>query len=509
MNKAIVSCCVSTILLLAVAPAAGAQDFDPFLAERAVAYQEWVETWHTGDMGGLTASVRFTDEGREEIQCVLHQGDSMIWTGMYLGSQALRYRATRDGAALSEVLRIVGYLHFAMGITDTLGYLPRYAGHDVHPWNCGYGDGHGWKVHGAGEWEGCYWVDHTSRDQYSGWMWGMALAYEALDGDSPEEIAARAAIRQDMRDVIRMLAENEWHITDQNGEWTGNNAHWIGPMKRLAWLVTAASVVDEAYYWYLLDQQYAECRPFLVADISAFYNRYDEYYGNNLRHLDFQAVFRLWPDRERLEDLYDLWLRHNRRWVANTHNAWFDAVHVTGCRRLDACDPGETAAIAEDIRHGLSVFWEPPNVQRRVACRELPLDPFSVWMDEFLRNHPEMEGIIDISPQTAEAHEVDDRCWTDMLWQSPPFHISCGGVDDPTFVGSGFDYLVAYWMGVYYGLLPGGGPYGDDDLTGDDWADDDFTEDDDLPEPDDDDGSFGDGGDAPPSYHDDGGDGCS
>jgi hypothetical protein len=51
--------------------------------------------------------------------------------------------------------------------------------------------------------------------------------------------------------------------------------------------------------------------------------------------------------------------------------------------------------------------------------------------------------------------------------------------EDPANTGPGVDWLTAYWMGVYYGLLPGDGPYGDDDLIEptDDDADDDVDDD--------------------------------
>lgn len=461
-------------------------DFEPGLHAKADGYQQWIEMWHANDLGALTGAVSFTDASRTQIACLHHQGDSMIWTGMYLGAEALRFKVTGDEGALAEVERVVTYMRNAMAMTGTLGYLPRYAGEDIAPWNCGYeGDGHDWKNAGEGEWAGSYWIDHTSRDQYSGWWWGMALAYEALEGVNE---TMRQGIRDDVADVVEMLVTNDWNITDQNGEYTGNGAAWIGPMKRIAWLVSAAAVMDEPYYWELLDRQYEMWKPFLWVDVFSGYNRYTEFYGNNLRHLDFQAVFRLWPDRERLAELWDVWQQWNRPWVTNIHNPWFDSVHVTGCLRLGACDEDEYADIVEDHLGTLGLYWDPPSYRRAVTCSTLPLDPLSVTLSQLIQQYPWLGDIISISPQTAEARILTDRHWTDMYWQSTSFEASCSGGEDPTYVGPGMDYLVAYWMGVYYGILPGEGPYGDDDLTDDD---DDPEIDDDADEPGDDDDELG------------------
>ncbi len=468
-----------TLLLVLAANVVYAGAVDPLLQGRADAYQGGIENWwFTGDMGGLTTVSSWTDDTYTTLVCLQNQGDSMIWTGMYLGSQALRYLITGDADALSETQRIVTYMHNAMLVTQTLGYIPRYFGHDVWPWNCNNPDGSDWKVKGTGDWDGYYWVHQTSRDQYSGYWWGMTLAYEALAGQDEEK---RGWIRQDFADIIQMLVTNSWNITDENGQYTGNHAAWVGGVMRLAWLVQAAHVIDEQYYWDLLDDQFDKNKIILPIDTNSFFNRYDEFFGNNLRHLAFQSMFRLWPDRERLQFLYDTWQKQNRPWTKNIHNPFFDAVHITGCRRLGECDGDELASIQADALNTLGRYWDPPDYIRGVTCSDQPLDPFSVWMNDFLDKYPALRQLIDVHPQTEDGRELDDRPWTDMYWQSGDVFIaSCATGDDKAQIGAGFDYLVAYWMGVYYATLPGDGPYGDDDPTDDDTMVDDDTIDDDT-----------------------------
>jgi len=201
-----------------------------------------------------------------------------------------------------------------------------------------------------------------------------------------------------------------------------------------------------------------------------------------------QPIFMLWPDRERLQDIFDIWYANNRKWQEHTHNPFFDAVYYGACMRLGGCPETELGYIEEDSLAALTDMYDAPNWQRAKTCPELPLDPFSVWADEFLSNFPWLEEMIDIDPQTAEAHRIKDRCWTSTLWEVSPYHIECTAGDNPAHVTHGMDYLIGYWLGVYYGVLPGNGPYGDDDLTDDDddAADDDDSSDDDAADDDDD-----------------------
>ena len=130
-------------------------------------------------------------------------------------------------------------------------------------------------------------------------------------------------------------------------------------------------------------------------------------------------------------------------------------MHVTGCLRVGECDPGEIASIRSDYERILGQYWEPPSYRRGVTCSEQPLDPFSVQADAFLNQNPWLREIFNIRPQTAEARELTDRHWTDIYWQSHGvFEASCHTTEDPTFVGPGMDYLLAYYIGVTYGILP-------------------------------------------------------
>ena len=80
-----------------------AEPFDPDLSAKADGFQTHLNQWHRPGLGALLA-VEYTDAGRTEAECYHYQGDSTIWTGMYLGSQAIRYIVTGDPDARDQEL---------------------------------------------------------------------------------------------------------------------------------------------------------------------------------------------------------------------------------------------------------------------------------------------------------------------------------------------------------------------------------------------------------------------
>ena len=451
------------LLALGLAALARAQAPDPTLARKAADYEAFLRQWHSTGLGGVS-DILFTDASRTEILRTWGAGDSEDWTAFYLVTQAIRYKITGDDQAWSEVLRIARYLHQCKDVTGDLGYIARYVAPDEPPWNVEF-EGSDNKYPGTGEYAGTFWVGHQVRDKYITWFWGLAWAYDAVDDQ-----AMRETIREDFRDVAGTLRANGWTIVDPWGN--VYEAASILPDLRLSILLQTAHVTGDRDYWDLLDSEYARVIGGLPLSSFSGFNKYVDYFAFINNHPIAQATFRLWPDRVRLRELFRVWRWSVRQFVAGTHAAFFDDVYYGACLRAGGCDPGELEAIRQDVRHGLTVMWDAPNWQRKVVCKELPLDPFSVWAHQFLIDHPALQGLIDIEPQTAVPHEVDDRCWESHLWERSPYHVSCPLEDDPAHTAPGLDYLISYYFALWYGVIPGGGPYGDDAPGDDDLGDD-------------------------------------
>jgi hypothetical protein len=454
---------------------------DAVLDQKAQNYCDYVQQWASNGMGSMdgfdsmggVCEQMYTDNTLTELQRLRGSGDSTIWTGMYLASQALRYMSTGDAEARDEVLRIARYLHYAKEITDTPGYVARFAALDVAPWNNEYAKGD--KVQGLGDWAGYFWVDNTSRDQYTGWWLGLSLAYEAVD-----DAQMRQTIKDDFKDVIDNLVANNWNIIDQYGIADGNGAAKVLPTMQLSWTLQAASVGADPAYWDLFDELYERYKYYLWFDNFSALNAYGQYFGFNLSHNTWLQLIRLVPDRQRLAHLFNIWEIDVHDWVAHTHNAWYDSVWMAGCIRLGTCDQDEMDIVQADIENTLNIFTDAPNQAVTIVPPTIPLDQFSVWWDALAAQYPFLDAIFRIEPRTAEPHDFADRCWSDMIWQRTPYSISCNYEPDNR-VGPGVDYLIAYWTSFYYGLVPSDGPYGDDDLIepDDDDVDDDDVDDDD------------------------------
>lgn len=454
--------------ILGFGATAVADNFDPVLHAKAYAYQDWLMQWHSTGLGGVS-DVLFTDETRTELERMWGSGDSTDWTATYLVSQAIRYIVTGESEARDEVIRIAEYLHIVHDITGDPGYLARYAAPDMPPWNTEYAGGCDNCYPGVGVYDGYYWVGHQSRDKYMHWYWALTWAYLAVDDQ-----AMRTMIRDDFVEVLETLIANGWKIIDPWGDIYA--ASDIGPDLRLSFLLQTAVVTEDPYWWQKLDEEFEKSRYLLWLTTIAFFNKYMDYYAFINSQAVMQPIFMLWPDRERLEHLFNIWYVNNRQWQEHTHNSFFDAVYYEACNRLGGCPQGELDFIESDAMIGMNAMYDAPNYQREKTCPTLPLDQFSVFADQVLATFPWLEDLINIDPQTAEAHTVENRCWASVLWERSPYHVSCDKPDDPAHVTHGMDYLISYWLGVYTGMLPGDGPYGDDDLTDDD---DDASDDDD------------------------------
>ena len=95
------------------------------LRDKAAGFDAWHLQWHQPDYGG-TVNVRFTDATRTVVQSLGGWGDSTIWTGTYLASQAFRYYVTGDPQARANAVRMVDTLVGHLRVTEAPGYIARY-----------------------------------------------------------------------------------------------------------------------------------------------------------------------------------------------------------------------------------------------------------------------------------------------------------------------------------------------------------------------------------------------
>ena len=416
---------------------------DP-LEAKARAVEGWFQRLNVTAYGGVGYAHLAHPEGDEVERFSV--SDSTIWTGTCLAAAALRYAVTGEAEAREHALRAVGALDAHLRVTGVPGFIARFAGPDEPPWNRGYPE-HRRYVRGTGAWEGSFWINNTSRDQYTGWFFGMALAYDLID--DPE---MRRTIRAAVREVVDKVAADGYVILGEDGRPTDAGPEVL-PQMRLAWHLIAAHVLDEPAAWRAYEERFAQDGGLaLEVGSFSFFNKYFQYYTFNLLHQTYFNLLRLERDPVRRARYLEVFHDQVRLHVEDTHNVFFDAIYLSQCARAGECRrPDEVRAT---LRPNLELFQDPP--VRRVAL-ELPpaeVDPLSEALTRLIEALG-LDDLLSFSPQALEPRPVDQRCPSSFMWQKSPYELECSP-GDGSLVYPGIDFMVAYWLGRYYDLIEPG-----------------------------------------------------
>ncbi len=426
------------------------------LRVRASGHDAWYRSWHQPYYGGRV-SVIFTVGSYTTVQEYRGWTDSTIFTGIYLGSQAMRYHVTEDPTARDNAVRMVSTLSGHLHVTGTPGYIARYRAPqtalpypgdelcDIHE-RC-------FQVE-DGPFSGDFWWGSTSRDQFIGWMFGMTMAYDLVDDEPMREI-----IRADMLEVVGQLIDNDWTIIAQDGNPTGT-APYIGPMTQLSFCIQAYHVTGDERILLelkkrLRNMQRAEHK---ISTAFKLFNRYYEYFGNNLAHLNMYQLLRLGSYYFSEEDhawFVQLFNEAIHTFTRLSHNAWFNAVFMSqgGWTQAEEDDPYLTQFLGD-----LTDFPDAPNSRTFVPQRDpatYVLDPVSQDLVEMVEHLPILEELLGITCelQALEAFPVPLQCPDHFQWERNPFRIRECSWNEPRDVGPGGDYLIAYWTGRYHRLI--------------------------------------------------------
>jgi hypothetical protein len=426
------------------------------LRQKAMEYDQWHLTNHQPFFGG-TVSVAFTDNTRSDVDHYFEWNDSCEWTGLYMGSQAVRYHITGDEEARDNVLRMVEMLSGNLYITGTPGYIARYwADQDflIYPGDAWCDDPQQPKCHhietgpDAGKW----WWGETSRDMYNGWFFGMALAYDLIDDQD-----MRQEIRDNVEHVLTVLMSQNWMILNEVGEPTGYGPYVLPPW-RMTWLTIGYHITgNEAFKQELAKWMKNDLRGLLRLVSISFMSQYAQYPGNCLSHEYFYNLLRLgkvYFSPDDYDFLVDLFETQAHTFTRLSHNPWFNGVFMSqGAYSPEPGDPYQ-----EQLEQDLDAFPAAPNVQYFLEERDpatYTLDPLSVLLAELTDGPTLIRDLIGrVDYQATEAFPVDLQCSTDFLFQRNPFHVGECGVDNPSVVNPGVDYLIAYWLASYHKFLP-------------------------------------------------------
>ncbi|HZU28449.1 MAG TPA: hypothetical protein VFA04_23185 [Bryobacteraceae bacterium] len=390
------ACCVAVIV-----PAAAAE-------ADALAIDANIQARHLPF--GTIADPIYASPTRDQIVGYTRCGDSALWTGHYLAAEAFRYKVTGDAAALANVKQAIAGIQSLIDVTGS-DLLARCAVPANSPWAAGIESEEAPNGIHSNSAAGEVWVGNTSRDQYSGVMFGLAVAYDMVDDAGVRDSAAQLVTR-----LVSSLKAHAWTVLMPDG--SASTTFVIRPDEILALLEIAAHVNPEQFSSAFTLQRLALTASVAVP-VGVDVLSDSSYFKFNLDYINFYNLVRLSGADSSFTAAY----RVLRDATASHQNAFFNMI--------DRALQGPNTA-RDDETIALLGQW-----------LQKPRRDFSV---NLAASVPVCGG------EACQPIPVPLRPPTDFLWQRDPFQLSGGG--SGSIESAGIDYILPYWMARYYGVLP-------------------------------------------------------
>jgi hypothetical protein len=365
--------------------------------------------------GGILDPI-FAAPGSDFIIGYTRCGDSAIWTGHYLAAESFRYKVTRSTDARNNVLGAVVGLRNLVDVTGT-DLLARCVVPVDSPFATGITqeEAHNGIYLGNLNHIPYFWVGSTSRDQYSGALFGLAVAYDMVD-DPQVRVEVTALITR----LVDFLRHNNWAIVMPDGK---ISSIFLGRAdQQLSFLQVARHVnsgrFSTAYKTTEIFTAIETLAPISleVLDPNGSYHKF------NLDVINFYNLIRL-EGAGLFKSIYTQAYDILRRTIDDHGNAHFNMI--------DRALKGPDATRDANTRLYLEQWLQRPR-------RDFHVDLSAVFLacgDN----------------RACDPIPVNLRVTTDFLWQRSPFQLEGGG--DGFIESAGIDYILPYWMARYYGVL--------------------------------------------------------
>ena len=347
-------------------------------------------------------------------------GDAAIWTGHYLAAESYRYAVTQSADALDAVRKALNGVQSLVDVTSPLdpdvlarSWVPQsspYLGKIVTD------EGHNGMYASVYNGEPVYWIGNTSRDQYAGVFFGLAVAYD-LTGDEAVRAQAAALVTR----LLDYLIAHGWSVQMPNGSFSTT---FLGRPDQQLTLLQIGRHVNPAKYDALYTAFAAANAPLVVAPVRAeCSDTYGSYFKFNIDYISFFDLLRLEPATSPNRTFYATAYSQLRQCTAKHQNAHFNMID----RALRGA-----------------------NGRRDANTRTF----LGLWLERSRRDY--FTDVSDRYPacgtnKACGIVAVNDRPNTDFLWQRSPQLLYGGG--DGTIETAAIDYMLPYWMGRYYGVI--------------------------------------------------------
>jgi uncharacterized protein (TIGR03437 family) len=394
------------LFLLAIAPPVAAAEAD------ALAISQTIQARHFPHSTLLDPI--FDSPTTFKIVGYTRCGDSAIWTGHYLAAEAFRYKVTRAADALANARRALQGIQYMVDVTGN-NVLARCLVPENSPWAAGIKseEANNGIYHSP---SGDFWVGHTSRDQYSGALFGLGVAYDMID-----DSAMQATIKDLVSRMVQFLSDHAWNITMPDG--TISTSFLDRPDQQLAFLQLARHVNSNQFST-TYDVARVLLSPTTLAPISFDTLSDSSYFKFNLDTINLYTLIHL--ESSSFGDIYRKAYDVLRNHTDDQGNAHFNMIDFA----INGANP------------------------TRDAETRLLLDQ---WLQRPRRDvHRDNTGKYPTCGDPNNACNpipMPDRVSTDFLWQISPYQLAGGGGG---FIEmAGIDYILPYWMARYYGVIAG------------------------------------------------------
>jgi uncharacterized protein (TIGR03437 family) len=393
------------LLLFATASAAVASESD------ALAISSAIQARHL-PFGTILDPV-YAAPDSDEIVGYSRCGDSALWTGHYLAAEAFRYKVTGSQDAFANIQAAIAGIKSLADVTGN-NLLARCIIAMDSPYaqyitSAEQANG----IHTNGIW---YWVGNTSRDEYSGVIFGLAVAYDMVD-----DAAVKASISDLVTRLVDFVKGHNWNVVMPDG--SISTTFLIRPDEQLT-LLQVGRHVNSGHFSTDYDIEKVLLSATVPVPIGVDVLSNDSYFKFNLDYINLYNLLRL--ESSSFKDLYQKAYDILRNHTKDQQNAHFNMID-RALNGPDATRDAETVSLLDQ--------W----LQRPTR------DPYFNW-----------EGVLPSCNNPDEACSpvpVPQRPPTDFLWQRNPFNLMGGGYD--TIEGAGIDYILPYWMARYYSVVGG------------------------------------------------------
>lgn len=434
----------------------------------------------------------------EDVERWLSGENDGLWSALMLAAQAFRYAVTGEAAALELVRTLVDGEVTRMEVTGVPGMFTRQfippgvdgitcpaedeaytvdEEKDDNRWVRVGSEGCAWVVDrenmmwtktdhcGLDAFVDWCWLDNVSKDEYSGHMFALAIVRELVD-----DADVQAKVTSMLEQIGALLVANGLAVRDWDGRITEHgrfhplafdNFPGFNAAMSLSYLQSVLHATNDAELRSLYDRcllmtdgpddcfetGFIEILPFMdyLNEPGLYIGREacsTNYNNVSMHMLSMRTLVHEAHDPE-LRSLYQKSLNEDvfratdePRKIQVQHNAFFDFIFAAH----KALGPGTDGPAYDAVEDGVCMLRQFPASKAVVAVEPDPALLAPYCKDRFDRD---TGGV---------AKEVADRCIRNFVWWGDPYDLrECSAVDNRVEVPT--DYLLAYWMGRYYGFI--------------------------------------------------------